>query len=189
MDSCSRAPALMLSCYRSPTLSYRRGSGHAWVLLLDFANLLVCSDSLPAPSSIPRESIRSLGNWLPVLARTGFQNRAPVEAKRSFLKRKVLLSRGRLQEPSERPQELSKRLQESRKDVSRTTTSYFHTLILSYYHSLILSYDHILALSYSHTLILAYSCLLILSFSRTHMLSYPHTLVLSCSPGLATSCV
>ena len=72
MNSCSRAPALMPSCYRSPTLSYRRGSGHALVLLLDFANLLVCSDSLPAPSSIPRGSIRSLGNSLPVLARTGF---------------------------------------------------------------------------------------------------------------------
>ena len=102
---------------------------------------------------------------------------------------KVLLSRGRLQEPLERLQELSKRPQESRKDVSRTPKSCFHTLILSYSHSLILSYDHILALSYSHTLILAYSCLLILSFSRTHMLSYPHTLVLSCSHGLATSCV
>ena len=179
----------MRSCYRSPTLSYRRGSGHALVFLLGFAYLLVCSDSLPAHSSIPREGIRPLGNSLPVLARTGFRNRAPVEAKRSFLKIKVLLSRGRLREPSERLQELSKRLQESRKDASRTPKSCFHTLIFSYYHSLILSYDHILALSYSHTLILAYSCLLILSFSRTHMLSYPHTLVLSCSHGLATSCV
>ena len=102
---------------------------------------------------------------------------------------KVLLSRGRLQEPSERLQELSKRLQESRKYASITPKSCSQTLILSYSHSLILSYDRILALSYSHTLILAYSCLLILSFSRTHMLSYPHTLVLSCSPGLATSCV
>ena len=92
MNSCSRAPALMPSCYRSPTLSYRRGSGHALVLLLDFANLLVCSDSLPAPSSIPRESIRSLGNSLPVLACTGFENRAPVGAKRPFLKIKVLVS-------------------------------------------------------------------------------------------------
>ena len=81
MNSCSRAPALMPSCYRSPTLSYRRGSGHALVFLLGFAYLLVCSDSLPAHSSIPRESIRSLGNSLPVLARTGFQNRAPTEAK------------------------------------------------------------------------------------------------------------
>ena len=72
MNSCSRAPALMPSCYRSPTLSYRRGSGHALVFLLGFAYLLVCSDSLPAHSSIPRESIRSLGNSLPVLARTGF---------------------------------------------------------------------------------------------------------------------
>ena len=89
MDSCSRAPALMRSCYRSPTLSYRRGSGHALVFLVAFANLLVCSDSLPAPSSIPRESMRSLGNSLPVLARTGFENRAPVEAGRPFLKIKV----------------------------------------------------------------------------------------------------
>ena len=92
--SCSHAfmlsgsSALMPSCYRSPTLSYRRGSGHALVFLLDFAYLLVCSDSLPAPSSIPRESIRSLGNSLPVLARTGFQNRAPTEAKCSFLRSK-----------------------------------------------------------------------------------------------------
>ena len=53
---------------------------------------------------------------------------------------KVLLSRGRLQEPSERLQELSKRLQESRKDASRTPKSCFHTLIFSWYHSLILSY-------------------------------------------------
>ena len=150
---------------------------------------LICSESVAALFSIPRASIRSHCNSLPVLARTGFENRAPVKAKRSFLKIKVLLSRGRLQEPSERLQELSKRLQESRKDASRTPTSCVHTLILSYYHSLILSYDHILALSYSHTLILAYSCLRIFSFSRTHMLSYPHTLVLSCSHGLATSCV
>ena len=128
MNSCSRAPALMPSCYRSPTLSYRRGSGHALVLLLDFANLLVCSDSLPAPSSVPRESIRSLGNSLSVLARTGFKHRVRVEAKRSFLKIKVLLSRGRLQEPSERLQELSKRLQESRKDASRAPKSCVHTL-------------------------------------------------------------
>ena len=109
MNSCSRVPALMPSCYRSPTLSYRRGSGHA-LFFPDFANRLVCSDSLPAPSSIPRESIRSLGNSLPVLARTGFQNRAPVVAKRSFLKIKVLLSRGCLQERPKRLQELSKRL-------------------------------------------------------------------------------
>ena len=79
----------MPSCYRAPTLSYRRGSGHALFFLLDFTYLLVCSDSLPAPSSIPRESIRSLGNSLPVLARTGFQNRAPVEVGRPFLKIKV----------------------------------------------------------------------------------------------------
>ena len=62
MNSCSRAPALMSSCYRSPTLSYRMGVGSYFVFLLDFAYLLVCSDSLPAPSSIPRESIRSLGD-------------------------------------------------------------------------------------------------------------------------------
>ena len=85
MLSSSSPHALLLSF---PHALVQEGSGHALVFLLDFAYLLVCSDSLPAPSSIPRESIRSLGNSLPVLARTGFQNRAPTEAKRSFLRSK-----------------------------------------------------------------------------------------------------
>ena len=38
---------------------------------------------------IPSERIRSLCNSLPVLARTGFENRAPVEAGRPFLELKV----------------------------------------------------------------------------------------------------
>ena len=177
----------MPSCYRSPHALVQDGG--RVMLYFFFLVSLIFSSALTLSPLIPRESIRSLGNSLPVLARTGFENRAPVGAKRLILKIKVLLSLGRLQEPSERLQELSKRLQESRKDASRTPKSCSHTLLLPYSHNLILSYDHILALSYSHTLILAYSCLLILSFSRTRMLSYPHTLVLSCSPGLATSCV
>lgn len=175
----------MASCSYALMLSYPR-CHYALALSCSHGLMPACSQSPPV-TYVQRDA-PSLSRF-PFLDSTGFENRAPAEAKRSFLKIKVLLSRGRLQEPSERLQELSKRLQESRKDASRTPKSCFHTLIFSYYHSLILSYDHILALSYSHTLILAYSCLLILSFSRTHMLSYPHTLVLSCSPGLATSCV
>ena len=53
---------------------------------------LICSESVAALFSIPRESIRSLSNSLPVLARTGFENRALAVAKRSFLKIKVLVS-------------------------------------------------------------------------------------------------
>ena len=86
MLSSSSPHALLLSF---PHALVQEGVGSCFVFLLDFAYLLLCSDSLPAPSSIPRESIRSLGNSLPILARTGFQNRAPVEAKRSLLKTKV----------------------------------------------------------------------------------------------------
>ena len=52
MNSCSRAPALMPSCYLSPTLSYRRGSGHAvlfFLISLIFSSALALS-LLPLPS-------------------------------------------------------------------------------------------------------------------------------------------
>ena len=84
MNSCSRAPDPMPLCYRSPTLSYRRGSGNALAFLLHSVYLLVCFHYLPAPSSIPRESIRSLSNSLPVLARAGFANGAPAGANDNF---------------------------------------------------------------------------------------------------------
>ena len=109
---------VMPSCYRASKFSYRTESGNA-LLFCCLASRLVFSDSVPSSLFIPSESIRSLSNSLPVLARTGFRNRAPVEAKRSFLKIKVLLSRGRLREPSERLQELSKRLQRGSKSSQR----------------------------------------------------------------------
>ena len=77
--------ALLLSC---PKLSYRKESGNA-LLFCSLASRLVFSDSLPSSLFIPSERIRSLSNSLPVLARTGFENRAPVEAGRPFLKIKV----------------------------------------------------------------------------------------------------
>ena len=84
----SGSPAVMPSCYRASKLSYRKESGNA-LLFCYLASRLVFSDSLPSSLFIPSESIRSLSNSLPVLARTGFENRAPVEAGRPFLKIKV----------------------------------------------------------------------------------------------------
>ena len=84
----SGSPTVMPSCYRASKLSYRKESGNA-LLFCYLASRLVFSDSLPSSLFIPSESIRSLSNSLPVLARTGFENRAPVEATRSFLKIKV----------------------------------------------------------------------------------------------------
>ena len=52
MNSCSRAPALMPSCYRSPTLSKKRGSGNAlffFVIPLIFSSALTLSQ-VPLPS-------------------------------------------------------------------------------------------------------------------------------------------
>ena len=84
----SGAPTVMPSCYRASKFSYRKESGNA-LLFCYLASRLVFSDSLPSSLFIPSESIRSLSNSLPVLARTGFQNRAPVEAGRPFLEIKV----------------------------------------------------------------------------------------------------
>ena len=84
-------PIVMPSCSRASKFSYRKESGNA----LSFCSLvsrLVFSDSLPSSLFIPSERIRSLCNSLPVLARTGFQNRAPVEAGRPFWEIKVLVS-------------------------------------------------------------------------------------------------
>ncbi len=111
----SGSPAVMPSCYRASKLSYRKESGNA-LLFCYLASRLVFSDSLPSSLFIPSESIRSLSNSLPVLARTGFENRAPVQAKRSFLKIKVLLSRGR-------PQELPKSSQDPSKSGQRGSKS------------------------------------------------------------------
>ena len=120
MLSSSSPHALLLSF---PHALVQEGVGSCFVVLLDIAYLLVCSDSLSAPSSIPRESIRSLGNSLPVLARTGFQNRAPTDAKCLVLRCKGFpepttsprapeeLPRP-FQEPPKRPHDLSNRPQE-----------------------------------------------------------------------------
>ena len=64
----------------------------SFISLIFSSSLTLSQLSLP-----PREIMRPLSNSLPVLARTGFENRAPGDAKRSFLKIKVLVSRGRLQ--------------------------------------------------------------------------------------------
>ena len=116
----SGSPIVMPSCYRASKFSYRKESGNA-LLFCYLASRLVFSDSLPSSLFIPSESIRSLSNSLPVLARTGFQNRAPAEAGSSFLRCKGSpaprtsprapeeLPRP-FQEPPKRPQELSKRL-------------------------------------------------------------------------------
>ena len=130
MNSCSRAR--QLSC---PLAIVPPGSrvGKVWSrvgILLSLGSRLVCSDSLQALSSIPRESIRSLSNSLPVLARTGFENRAPTGAKRSFLRSKGFPEPRTsprapdelpmpLQESPKRLEELSKRLQEDPKDAPR----------------------------------------------------------------------
>ena len=82
--------AVMPSCYRASKLSYRKESGNA-LLFCYLASRLVFSDFLPSSLVIPSESIRSLSNSLPVLARTGFENRAPVEAGSSFLGSKGFL--------------------------------------------------------------------------------------------------
>ena len=125
----SGSPIVMPSCYRASKFSYRKESGNA-LLFCYLASRLVFSDSLPSSLFIPSESIRSLSNSLPVLARTGFENRAPTEAGSSFLRCKGSpaprtsprapeeLPRP-FQEPPKRPQELSKKLQEDPKDVPR----------------------------------------------------------------------
>ena len=84
----SGSPIVMPSCDRASKFSYRKEPGNA-LLFCYLASRLVFSDSLPSSLFIPSESIRSLSNSLPVLARTGFQNRAPVEAGRPFLQIKV----------------------------------------------------------------------------------------------------
>ena len=61
---------VMPSCYRASKFSYRKESGNA-LLFCYLASRLVFSDSLPSSLFIPSESIRSLSNSLPVLARTG----------------------------------------------------------------------------------------------------------------------
>ena len=57
--------------------------------IIPMVSFLICSESVAALFSILRESIRSLSNSLPVLAHTGLENRAPVKARRSFLKIQV----------------------------------------------------------------------------------------------------
>ena len=115
-------PVGMPSCYRAPKLSYRNESGNALMLLLSLL-LVLLALRLPfsplALSSSHAKAYAPTVTRFPFLDSTGFQNRAPVEAKRSFLKIKVLLSRGRLREPSERLQELSKRLQRGSKSSQR----------------------------------------------------------------------
>jgi len=81
----------MPSRYCAPARSYRK-SLITLRFIIPMVSCLICSESVAALFSILRESIRSLSNSLPVLARTGFENRAPVEAGRPFLKIKVLPS-------------------------------------------------------------------------------------------------
>ena len=93
--SCSRA-LMFFSCsgvampsrYCAPARSHRK-SLITLRFMFPMVSCLICSESVAALFSILRESIRSLSNSLPVLARTGFENRSPVEAGRPFLKIKV----------------------------------------------------------------------------------------------------
>ena len=78
----------MPSRYCAPARSYRK-SLITLRFIIPMVSGLICSESVAALFSILRESIRSLSNSLPVLARTGFENRAPVEAGRPFLEIKV----------------------------------------------------------------------------------------------------
>ena len=92
MNSCPRA--LQSSCPLAIVPPSSR-IGKNQVARCYFVIWLLVSSSLTLPPSslfIPSESIRSLSNSLPVLARTGFENRAPVDAKRSVLEIKVLVS-------------------------------------------------------------------------------------------------
>ena len=93
VPSCSHV--LVLSCsgvampsrYCAPARSYRK-SLITLRFIIPMVSCLICSESVAALSSILRESIRSLSNSLPVLARTGVENRAPVVAGSLFFESK-----------------------------------------------------------------------------------------------------
>ena len=74
----------MPSRYCAPARSYRK-SLITLRFIIPMVSCLICSESVAALFSILRESIRSLSNSLPVLARNGFENRVPVGTKRLFL--------------------------------------------------------------------------------------------------------
>ena len=78
----------MPSRYCAPARSYRK-SLKTVRFIIPMVSGLICSESVAALFSILRESIRSLSNSLPVFARAGFRNRAPVEAGRPFLEIKI----------------------------------------------------------------------------------------------------
>ena len=84
----SHCDAFLLS---SPRALVKEQLGNA-AFYVSCVYCLICSESVAALFSIPRESIRSLSNSLPVLARTGFENRALAEVKRPVLKIKVFVS-------------------------------------------------------------------------------------------------
>ena len=119
----------MPSRYCAPARSHRKRL-ITLRFIIRMVSCLICSESVAALFSIPRESIRSLSNSLPALARTGFQNRAPTKAKRSVFLRKGSpkprtsprtpeeLPRP-IQEPHKKPQVMSKKLQEDPKDAPR----------------------------------------------------------------------
>ena len=81
----------MPSRYCVPARSHRKRL-ITLLFIIRMVSCLICSESVAALFSILRESIRSISNSLPVIARTGFENRAPVEAGRPFLEIKVLPS-------------------------------------------------------------------------------------------------
>ena len=92
MDSCSRALELRCPLAIVPPRAHNRKILMTPRFIIPMVSCLIYSESVAALFSILRESIRSLSNSLPVLARTGFQNHAPAVAKRSVLKIKVLES-------------------------------------------------------------------------------------------------
>ena len=96
MLSCSHA--VMLSCSHAKTyVSYSLTLllSYSLTILLSYSLtlllMLLCVQTVVLPASFcnSREQTRSLLISLPVIACTGFQNRAPVEAKRSIVKLKV----------------------------------------------------------------------------------------------------
>ena len=138
----------MPSRYCAPARSYRK-SLITLRFIIPMVSCLICSESVAALFSILRESIRSLSNSLPVLARTGFENRAPVEAGSSFLENKGFLSRGRPQElpkssqdPSKSPPRGPKSCQRGSKRTPKTLQEHqkrSHSLIALSFHRLMLS--------------------------------------------------
>ena len=162
MDSCSRTLELRCPLAIVPPRAHRK-SLITLRFIVPMVSCLICSESVAALFSIPRESIRSLSNSLPVLARTGFENRAPVEAGSAFLGNKGFLNRERSQElpkssqdPSKSPPRGPKSCQRGSKGTPKTFQEHqkrYHSLIVSQPYRFIVSCSHSRIVPQSHRLI------------------------------------